>query len=569
MKFSFALNWKTAAVPLAVVTGAFAVGIGRFAGSPPGEEPAAGAAAEPAFARSGAVYPPGRTPAAAAGEQASSIDLLRRVNRGFYSESASGRRAMAPAVKPRNKAEMDDFLRQLRHEINYDKEAGAQAQAETSAPSPSGPGRRVQNPAGLGTGPGRAASAVRSGALPRLSPPSAFNSGGGRSTFAADFSGNSAPSVHGASAARQQREADLAAGGGSTDLSAGSYGSARGQESSGQDQAGQGGGGAGMNSGGASSSGGGAALPKASGPKAGGEAGPPPAPIALIWPRSTDFGDMKNYETAVRLVTVMNVGDLPLSIGLIENIDDSSHFGKEDDHCSGATLAPNRSCTFLLRFTPRAAKEHVTAFYVPTNDEDSAYFQTYMEVKGKAASSQWASWWSSHWGGAGQGTVNRADFGLVPEGRSLSEVIRITNTGGRDWYGLKLDASGLPADFRITGDGCTGSALGAGQSCAVTVKYTPTEAVGRRFASMYGQYLAVNTATNQTVHSARPKFPPLLLEKPVEGEPSGKLKVLASFSEYSPTAREEVLRAEVKARTTAPFPVPGLTRVQVYYYFKN
>lgn len=568
MKVPLAFTWKTAAVPLVLLTGAFAAGIGYFAGGST-DEPASAATADRAFDKAETpAYPPGREPARAVpqGEQASSIDLLRRVNKGFYSESASGRRSMAAAVRPRGKEEMEEFLRQIRHDIKYDKDAPS-AQAESGGAAPAGTSRRVQNPAGLG-GAARSSSAARRGGLPKLRGASAFNSGagGGRSTFAMDFSGNNAPSVHGAAAARQQHAADQAAGGG-TDMAAGSYGSARSQEAAGGGEGG-GSGAAGMNSGGGTA-GGGASSPKTSGPKQAGEAGPPPAPIAFVWPRSTDFGDLKNYETAVRLVTVMNIGDLPLSIGLIENIDDSSHFGKEADNCSGATLAPNKSCTFLLRFTPRSSKEHITAFYVPSNDEDAAYYQTYMEVRGKSTASQWSSWWSSHWGGSGQGTVNRASFGLVPEGRSLSEVLRITNTGGQDWYGVKLDAAGLPSDFRVTGDGCTGSTLAAGQSCAVTLKYVPTEALGRRFVPMYGQYIAVNTNTNQTVHSPRPKFPPLLLDKPVEGELAGKLKVLASFDEYSPTAREQVLSAEVSAKTSAPFPVPGLTRLQVYYYFKN
>jgi hypothetical protein len=558
-------TWKAALVPAAALTTAFAVGIGYFAGSSPQDTETPEKTAEVSFS-SGPNYAPGSDPMARVSQpRASSIEMFRQVNKNYSSDSAGGAAAFKPAVKPKTQAEMQEFLRQVRHDINYEAPASETGAGQAGGSQPGE--RRIYNPAGLGSKPGPAG--ISSASLPRLKPSGgpAGDLGNKRSGFGANFQDyGAAPALHGPAAARQQHADDLAATGGGSHLQAGEYGSARNSQ--------EGAGGTGMTSGGSGGSQGGGGD-SSSMSSAGGmkqtqtQAGPPPAPIAYLWPRALDFGNMRSYETATRLAILMNIGDLPLSVGAIENIDDSAPFAIEKDNCSNSTLAPGKSCTFLARFSPQGAREYITAFYVPTNDEGSAYYQTYMEIKGKAASSQWTSWWNQHWGGSGQGTVNKAEFGMVPEGRSLSQTVRVTNTGGNNWHAVKLDLSKLPSSFKVTGDGCTGSSVAPGQSCPVTVTFTPTEAVNRKFAdSHYGQYFAVNANTGAKVHDPRPKFPPLLLDAPVEAAPKGTFKVLASYEEEYYTTHQEVLEVPLEARSCAPFPVQGLTRVQAYYYFK-
>ena len=560
------LTWKTALAPAAAITVAFAVGIGYFAGSSPQDTETQERTPEVTFA-SGPSYAPGSDPMAKPAQpKASSIEMFRQVNKNYSSDSSGRTAAFKPAVKPKTGAEMQEFLRQVRHDINYEApapETGTGQQAGATQPGE----RRIYNPAGLGSKPGPAA--VRATSLPKFRPSGGAvgDLSGKRSGFGTNFQDYGAPpALHGPAAARQQRADDLAAAGGGSRLEAGAYGSARNSQDSS--------GGTGMNSGSSGGSQGGGGASSSMNPAGGMQqaqtaAAPPPAPIAYLWPRSLDFGDMRTYETATRMAIMMNIGELPLSVGAIENIDDSAPFAIEKDNCSHATLAPGKSCTFLARFSPQGAREYVTAFYVPTNDEGSAYYQTYMEIKGKAASSQWTSWWNRRWGGSGQGTVNKAEFGMVPEGRSLGETVRVTNTGGNNWHAVKLDLSKLPSDFKVTGDGCTGSSVAPGQSCPVTVTFTPTGAGNRNFSdSHYGQYLAVNTNTGAKVHDSRPKFPPLLLDAPVEATPKGTFKVLASYNDEYYTARQEVMEVQLSARSCAPFPAQGLTRIQSYYYFK-
>lgn len=559
-------NWKTAAIPAVAATAALAVGIAYYAGGSTQDTETGSKPAEVNFSQS-PNYAPGQNPLARSAQpQASSIEIFRSVNKGYSTDTAAAPVKLRQAVKPKNRKDLQDFLAQVRHNINYETAAPEAPEGGGVTPQPGE--RRVYNPAGLGSRSAGKAAALRQSSIPRLNASAGGHQAGGlggkNSSFTVGTFGGDGPppALHGPAAARQQHEADVAA--------AASGGDGAGASSSGSGQGGAGGG-SGLAAGeyGSHGGGGGSRTSTAGAMKqAQAEEKAPPAPVAYIWPRSVDFGGMAINETSNRLVVVMNIGDAPLVIGAIENIDDASQFFLQADKCSSSTLAPGKSCTFQIKFAPQAAKEHVTAFYIPTNDEGSSYYQTYMEIKGKAAASQWTSWWG-HWGGQAAGRVNKADFGMVSEGQSLTETVRVTNTSGQGWYNLKLNSAKLPACFRISGDNCTGTTLGAGQSCAATVTFTPNGAVNARFAGAnYGQYLSQNTETNTKVYSARPKYPPLLMEAPVEAEPAGSFAVLASYNEEFYTGQQEVAEVRVSGRSTAPFPVQGLTRIHVYYYFK-
>ncbi|OGR42154.1 MAG: hypothetical protein A2X35_06735 [Elusimicrobia bacterium GWA2_61_42] len=549
------LTWKAAAVPLVVVTAAFSVGISYFVGGSPRETPVSASSADVKFS-SGPNYAPGTDPMARGASQGgSSIEMFRKANQDYASETAKAAPRVRSAFKPKNKRELQEFMRQVHHAIKYDSAPEAPGAGERFSSG----NRTIVNPVAR---PGQPQAAAGSGqALPRLQSAAGDKQlvAGAAPSFASGFSGaGAAPAVHGGSAARQQQEANRAA-----------ESSASGGGSAARGGGGNGGGGTGLNSEAYGSHRAESSPPAAASIKqATTEQKPPPAPVAYVWPRTIDFGNLYTYETAARQIIVMNIGDAPLVLGGIANIDDDTPFYLENNKCASATLAPGKSCTFNLRFSPRAAKEYVTVFEVPSNDEGAFYYQSYMEVKGNSKYSPWTSWWNSHWGGTNYGRGNKIDFGMVPEGYSMSEVLRVTNTGSSDWYAVKLDAAKLPASFRVTGDACTGSNLPAGQSCTLTVTFSPTEAVNKKFSSSYyGQYLALNSDTGAKVYSPRPHFPPLLMDSPVEANPNGELTVLASNDEYY-HRQEAVLGVPVTGLSCAPFPAAGLTRLQHYYYFR-
>jgi hypothetical protein len=544
------------------MTAAFAVGISHFVGDSPRQEtePRTSSGGDIKFA-AGPAYAPGTMQRQASQPAGSSLDMFMKTNSGYSTESQA---AAAPkkAARPRSRAELDEFMRQVRSEVRYDKaaQAAAPAGAETAQ------GNAVPGVYPRGAAYGRQAGAEAVGVQRRTAPLPKLQTGGRTSmsrvpsTFAAGSPG--AATLHGIS---QSRAGSISAGASADQGGSQTYGPSGASDSES---------GNGLNAGEYGSHGGGQAS-SAGASSAGGQQQAaaaenlPPAPIAYIWPRSLDFGDMYMYETASRQVVVMNIGNADLKLGQIDNIDDESPFFLENDGCSSKTLKPKAACTFRVRFAPRTVTQYRTAFEVPSNDDAAMAYQSYVEFDGNAKYSPWTSWWFSRFGGTGSlGTVNRLDLGMVPEGYAMNGVLRISNNSGRQWYNVKLDASRLPASFRLTADNCAGADLAPGRSCSVTVTFTPDSGTNRKFSSSYyGQYLAVNTDTKAGVYSPRPHFPPLLLDGPVQAAPKGQLLVTGDYDEFL-KRNVQLAAVNVQAESCAAFPVYGLVRAGHYYYFK-
>jgi hypothetical protein len=62
------------------------------------------------------------------------------------------------------------------------------------------------------------------------------------------------------------------------------------------------------------------------------------------------------------------------------------------------------------------------------------------------------------------------DYGELEIGASASQTFTLTNTGGKATRALSVALTGADA-FAIAADTCTGTALGPGKSCQVTVAY--------------------------------------------------------------------------------------------------
>lgn len=558
MKGGSNLTWKSAALPLAALTAALAVGMNYFVGGERADD-AAPAGNSPSFKfDQGPQYAPG-SPAAAGFSQGrtSSIEMFREVNKGYASETPDKVADIKPLRKPRGKEELREFLSQVRHDINYDPAA------ETAAPTGGAAGElpgRTAAAGGRKGAPAAGTAGTRAGATAN-DRAGALNSG--RGGFAAGRAGGSvkiprltargavgAYSQASSGGSRGQTGGPAASGGGGRDLEAAAYGTHGGGSASSRNS-----------SSGEESSGpaGGAAQEEA-------QLREPPGPAAMIWPRSFDFGEMYMYETAARLVIVMNVGDAPLHLGAIENLDPETPFKVEQNHCSKAAVAPGKSCTFKVRFSPVAQKEYITGFGISSDDQGAMDYQSYIEVRGVSKYS-YATWWWRRFNYSAA-LNNRLAFGMVPAGFTTDEILRVTNNSGEEWEDLKLDVSKLPSVFRITGDSCSGGNLAPNQSCRVTVTFAPTDAVNRKFSSSaYGQYHAENLYTGAKLYHPRPAFPPLVLEKPVEADPKGEIRVLTDYNNRL-RSRRAVLGIPVQGKSCAEFPVKGLARLQHYYFFR-
>ena len=74
------------------------------------------------------------------------------------------------------------------------------------------------------------------------------------------------------------------------------------------------------------------------------------------------------------------------------------------------------------------------------------------------------------------------DYMTVDVGQAVSQTFVLTNSGGSATGMLRASLSGS-GTFTITADACTGTAVGPGKSCNVTVQFLPTTA-GQSFATL-------------------------------------------------------------------------------------
>ena len=63
-------------------------------------------------------------------------------------------------------------------------------------------------------------------------------------------------------------------------------------------------------------------------------------------------------------------------------------------------------------------------------------------------------------------------YGLVSVGARPERVFTLANSGGRASGALSVSVSGS-ASFTVMADTCTGTSLGPGKSCTVTVRFAP------------------------------------------------------------------------------------------------
>ena len=90
-----------------------------------------------------------------------------------------------------------------------------------------------------------------------------------------------------------------------------------------------------------------------------------------------------------------------------------------------------------------------------------------LPATGQAAGAPAISWSPSTSGGF--------DYGAVTPGQTASQTFTLTNSGGSATGMLTVALSGS-ATFTKTADACTGTAIGKGKSCAVTVQFAPATA---------------------------------------------------------------------------------------------
>jgi len=180
-------------------------------------------------------------------------------------------------------------------------------------------------------------------------------------------------------------------------------------------------------------------------------------------PSAVNFAGVLINTTATRNLIVQNVGEAPLALGAMQLLDDvDGVFSIIADSCSGVTLTPGAQCQLQLQFAPLMAEIFSATLEVPSDLEASP---TLIAVTG-----------------TGTAPVIMADpaalaFPATALNDTVSATVNLSNTGagGLNITGLALTGSN-PDPFSISFEGCIGTTLLAGESCAVNLDFAPLTA---------------------------------------------------------------------------------------------
>ena len=198
---------------------------------------------------------------------------------------------------------------------------------------------------------------------------------------------------------------------------------------------------------------------------------PDNAPGLSVVPQSIDFGNQTlNVRSAVQTVNVTDEGTAALSITQI-TFTETDSTGKtsfaETDNCVGTVAASGGSCTINITFTPGTTGALTGTFSLTDNAAGSPQV---IKVKGAGVTTATAV----------TVTPTSLSFGDVMVGKtSAAQSVTITNTGTQTLTFSKFQTSG---DYSQTNT-CTTNTLNVGQSCTVSVTFSPV-ASGARNGSL-------------------------------------------------------------------------------------
>jgi uncharacterized repeat protein (TIGR01451 family) len=202
-----------------------------------------------------------------------------------------------------------------------------------------------------------------------------------------------------------------------------------------------------------------------------GAATPGDQPLHVL-PASHDFSNDAIGSIVINQFDVANQGGTTKVPTMSLTGPNAAEFAIVNDNCTGVSLTTSApDCTVDVWYRPSTVGTNKSANLVAT----------------------WAtgSWSATLTGGAFQVAgpfVNSDppshDFGTVTVGQTASFTLPFTNHGTATSAPVSFQLSGInPTEFSLTSDTCTGVALANGDSCTVTVVFTPMSA-GTKHASV-------------------------------------------------------------------------------------
>ena len=194
-------------------------------------------------------------------------------------------------------------------------------------------------------------------------------------------------------------------------------------------------------------------------------------------PPSASFGDVEQGASSTQTLTLHNEGVDPLTVDGLSTAGAQAADYTVDagaDHCTGTVLAPKATCTVDLVFSPLGTGARTASLRV---DHTGMNNPLSVPLQGVGLAG----------GGLAALSVDRGDltFEQLQVGRlSASQTVTVSNVGGS--APLVLDSVTLggtdAGDFSVTDGTCTAD-VAPGETCVMTVTFTPTQA-GHRTATL-------------------------------------------------------------------------------------
>jgi hypothetical protein len=164
--------------------------------------------------------------------------------------------------------------------------------------------------------------------------------------------------------------------------------------------------------------------------------------------------------STVATYTVKNIGTSATGMPTV-SVNDTAQFTASG--CSVSALQPNDTCTVSVTFKPKQHGQQTTSVSVSATPGGTA---------------------NATVTGFGQNAATFAitatagfDFGTAARGSTTGTTLSFTATNQGDVTSPTLAATTLggtnPTSFSVTSDGCSGKAVAAGSTCALSVKFTP------------------------------------------------------------------------------------------------
>jgi hypothetical protein len=179
-------------------------------------------------------------------------------------------------------------------------------------------------------------------------------------------------------------------------------------------------------------------------------------------PTSLSFSSTQLGSTTTLPLTITNSGTATLNVSAISQTGTSASLFSHTSNCGGNPIAPGKSCTAQVTFTPTAAGSFSATLNVTDNAGNSP--QT-VALTGTAVA-----------GPIAKLSATSLSFPSTQVGSTSTLPVTITNSGSGMLHIVVISSTGTNASLFTHTSTCGGSELTNGQSCSAQIIFTPTAA---------------------------------------------------------------------------------------------